>query len=68
MKRRLSYRTRQAIIDKLKVTNKSDITPHQVSAIIGLWRMGNPENVISGLFNCEWKDVVSIVKTYQYIS
>lgn len=38
---------------------------YQLSMIIGLWRMGNPETVIAALSGCSLWEVERSIKLYQ---
>lgn len=44
----------------------NDITKYKMSAIIGLFRMGNVETVISCVVNCELYQVQQTIKSYMY--
>lgn len=47
--------------------NVSDFTSHQLSAIIGMWRMGNPDTVIASVLNIDVKIVSREIKIYKNI-
>lgn len=42
-----------------------NIDKYQMSAIIGFWRMGVDDAVISGIVNCELWEVFNTIKIYQ---
>lgn len=63
MKRRISYK--QPL--KPPIFNEGIITRFEQSAIIGLWRMGNSDAVISNILGIDLAQVFNIIDIYKKI-
>ncbi len=63
MKKRISYK----LPIKPPIFNEGIVNRFEHSAIIGMWRMGNSDSVISNILNIDLSKVNGIVKLYESI-
>jgi len=55
----------QKIIRIVDNDNERTMNRFQLSAIIGMWRMGADDATISGILNCSLSAVFSTIKSYK---